>query len=307
MARSPRSVNRQAVKERLSSEGHTAYEGPKDKCLRSNRRRGWIPHGRGVDECGGGTAPGMINHLTTDVSNGVQTVRFDRMEAENALTSAMCEAAADAVAFGESSSRVRAILLVGTPGLFTSGHDRLELEGFARDGSFGQSVLRLSKTLATIDKPVIAAVDGPVFGFGTTLLLLCDYVVASEWASFAAPFVDIGLTPDAGASLLAPRLLGYHRAFGLLVMGDHFDARQAREAGLVNRVVPPEEVESAGQDAAYSLAAKPPEAVRAVRRLMRGERREVAQRIDQEAASFTELLKSPAARDALQAYIDQQR
>src|SRR5665213_67760 len=56
MARSPRSVNRQAVKERLSSEGHTAYEGPKDKCLRSNRRRGWIPHGRGVDECGGNRA-----------------------------------------------------------------------------------------------------------------------------------------------------------------------------------------------------------------------------------------------------------
>ena len=249
----------------------------------------------------------MINHLTADVTDGVQTVRFDRIEAANALTSAMCEAAADAIAFGESSSRVRAILIVGSPGIFTSGHDPRELASFAREGAFGQSVLRLTKTLATIDKPVVAAVDGPVFGFGTTLLLLCDYVIASEWASFAAPFVDIGLPPDAGASLLAPRVLGYHRAFGLLVMGDHFDARQAREAGFVNRVVPPEEVESAGQDAASSLAAKPPEAVRAVRRLMRGERRDVAQRIDQEAASFTELLKSPAARDALQAYIDRRR
>jgi enoyl-CoA hydratase/carnithine racemase len=133
--------------------------------------------------------------------------------------------------------------------------------------------------------------------------MLCDYVIASEWASFAAPFVDLGLTPDAGSSLLAPRLLGYHRAFGLLVMGDHFDARQALEAGLVNRIVPPEEVESAGRDAAYALAAKPPEAIRAARRLMRGERREVAQQIDQEAVRFSELLKSPAARDALQAYI----
>jgi enoyl-CoA hydratase/carnithine racemase len=249
----------------------------------------------------------MINHLATDVSDGVQTVRFDRIESQNALTSAMCEAAADAIAFGESSSRVRAILLLGNPGIFTSGHDVAELAAFADEGAFGESVLRLSKTLATIDKPVVAAVDGPVFGFGTTLLLLCDYVVASEWASFAAPFVDLGLTPDGGSSLLAPRLLGYHRAFGLLVMGDAFDARQAREAGLVNKVVPPEEVESAGQDAAYALAAKPPEAVRAVRRLMRGERREVAQRIDQEAASFTELLKSPAARDALQAFIDHKR
>jgi enoyl-CoA hydratase/carnithine racemase len=249
----------------------------------------------------------MITHLTADVTDGVQAIRFDRIEAENALTSAMCEAAADAIAFGESSSRVRAILITGGPGIFTSGHDARELATFAEDGAMGSSVIRLTKTLATIDKPVVAAVDGPVFGFGTTLLFLCDYVVASEWASFAAPFVDIGLAPDAGSSLLGPRLLGYHRAFALMVMGDHFDARAAREAGLVNRVVPPEEVESAGHEAAYALAAKPPEAVRLARRLMRGERREVVQRIDQEATGFTEILKSPAARDALQAYLDKRR
>ena len=249
----------------------------------------------------------MIDHLTADVSNGVQTIRFDRIEQENMLTSAMCEAAADAIAFGESSSRVRAILITGGPGIFTSGHDPVELSIFADEATISQGVIRLTKTLATIDKPVVAAVDGPVFGFGTTLLFLCDYVVASEWASFAAPFADLGIVPDAASTLLAPRLLGYHRAFALLVMGDHFDARQAREAGLVNRVVPPEEVESAGQEAARALAAKPPEAVRAARRLMRGERRDVVQRIDQEATGFTELLKSPAARDALQAYLDRRR
>jgi enoyl-CoA hydratase/carnithine racemase len=249
----------------------------------------------------------MINHLNADVDDGVQTIRFDRIEQENLLTSAMCEAAADAIAFGESSSRVRVILITGGPGIFSSGHDPVELSIFAEEGAVGESVIRLSKTLATIDKPVIAAVDGPVFGFGTTLLLLCDYVIASEWASFAAPFVDLGMVPDAASSLLGPRLLGYHRAFALLVMGDHFDVLQAREAGLVNRVVPPEEVESAGQEAARALAAKPPEAVRAARRLMRGERRDVVQRIDQEATSFTELLKSPAARDALQAYLDRRR
>ena len=249
----------------------------------------------------------MIGHLINDVANGVQVIRFDRIEAENALTSAMCEAAADAIAFGESSSRVRAILITGGPGIFTAGLDANELRTFAEEAAMGGSVIRLAKTLATIDKPVVAAVNGPVFGFGTTLLFLCDYVVASEWASFAAPFVDIGLAPDAAASLLAPRLLGYHRAFGLLVMGDHLDARQAQQAGFVNRVVPPEEVERAGQQAAKAIAAKPPEAVRMMRRLMRGERREVVQRIDQEVIGFTELLKSPAARDALMAYLNRKR
>lgn len=246
----------------------------------------------------------MIDHVISEVADGVQTVRFDRIEAENALTAIMCDAVADAVAFGESSSRVRAIVLTGGPGIFTAGHDRAEIATFAEGGVIGGSALRLLKTLAMVDKPIVAAVDGPIFGFGTTILFFCDYVVASEWSSFAAPFADIGLPPDAASSLLAPRLLGYHRAFALLVLGEHFDAEQAREAGLVNRVVAAEEVDGVARAIAVALAGKPPEAVRMGRRLLRGDRREVLTRIDQEAASFIELLKSPAARDALQAWLD---
>lgn len=246
----------------------------------------------------------MINHVLSEVADGVQIVRFDRIEAENALTAAMCDAAADAISFGESSSRVRAIVLAGGPGLFTIGHDRKEIASFIEEGSIGESAIRLMKTLATVDKPVVAAVDGPVFGLGTTILLLCDYVVASEWSSFAAPFADIGLPPDAASSLLAARHLGHHRAFALIVLGEHFDAPQAREAGLVNRVVAAEEIDTVGREVAAALARKPPEAVRMARRLLRGDRREVLTRIDQEAVGFVELLKSPAARDALQAYLD---
>ena len=249
----------------------------------------------------------MIDHVVSEVADGIQTVRFDRIEAENALTAAMCDGAADAISFGESSSRVRAIVITGGPGIFTVGHDVAELASFAEEGAIGESVLRLLKTLATVDKPVVAAVDGPVLGFGTTLLFLCDYVVASEWSSFAAPVADRGLPPDAASSLLAPRLMGYSRAFALLVLGEVFDARQAREAGLVNRIVPPEEVESVGRAVAVSLAAKPPEAVRMARRMLRGDRREVLTRIDLEVAGFVELLKSPAARDALQAFLDSGR
>jgi enoyl-CoA hydratase/carnithine racemase len=246
----------------------------------------------------------MIDHVINEVADGVQTVRFDRLEAENALTATMCEAVSDAIAFGESSSRVRTIVLAGGPGVFTSGHDPAEVAGFAEEGAIGDSAMRLLRMLATVDKPTVAAVDGPVHGFGTTILFLCDYVVASEWASFAAPFADIGLPPDAASSLLAPRLLGYHRAFALIVLGESFDAHQAREAGLVNRVVPAGEVDGAARDVALALAVKPPEAVRMARRMMRGDRREVLSRIDQEAAGFIELLKSPAARDALQAWLD---
>jgi enoyl-CoA hydratase/carnithine racemase len=91
------------------------------------------------------------------------------------------------------------------------------------------------------------------------------------------------------------------------VMGDQLDAQQAMHAGLVNKVVPADAVETAGREAARILADKPPEAVRMHRRLMRGDRLNILQRIDQEASGFADLLRSPAARDALQAYIDANR
>jgi enoyl-CoA hydratase/carnithine racemase len=249
----------------------------------------------------------MNDQVSSEIADGVQTIRFDRMDGENRLTSRMCEATSDALSFGESSSRVRAVLLAGGTGIFSAGHDAEELESFAKSGTVGESVLRLLKTMASIDKPIIAAVDGLSFGLGTTMLFHCDYVVASEWAIFAAPVVEIGLPPEGAVSIIAPRLMGHHRAFGMLVMGDQFDAQQAMYAGLVNKVVPADAVEDAGAEAARILASKPPEAVRMARRLMRGERREITQRIDLEANSFSDLLRSPAARDALEAYIDAHR
>jgi len=246
----------------------------------------------------------MNDHVAVDSADGVMRIRFDRPEKNNALTSDMYELAADAISNGERDSRVRVVLLTGMPGVFTAGHDIGELSTYANEGNFGKAPIRFLKTLATVDKPVIAAVDGLAVGIGTTLLLHCDYVVASEWSVFSAPFVDLGLSPEAGSSLLAPRMLGYHRAFELLVMGETFDAARAYQAGIVNRVVPAGEVESEGMAAARALSAKPPEAVRMARRLLRGDSRPLLQRIDQEAAGFTELLRSPAARDALQAFLD---
>jgi enoyl-CoA hydratase/carnithine racemase len=246
----------------------------------------------------------MIDHVISEVAGGVATVRFDRIEAENALTAAMCDAAADALAFAESSSRVRAVLLAGSAGIFSCGIDRGELGARARATAAGDSAQRFLKTLATVEKPVVAAVDGLAAGIGTTMLMLCDYVVASEWSVFSAPFAGNGLPPDAAASLLAPRLMGYHHAFAMLVMGEQFDAERALRVGLVNRVVDPADVETVAMEAAATIASLPPEAVRLTRRLMRGDQREVTTRIDQEAAAFTDLLRSPAAHDALMAYID---
>jgi enoyl-CoA hydratase/carnithine racemase len=257
-----------------------------------------------------GTDPGnagMSEQVAVSIANGVNTLRIDRPDKQNALTSTMYDIMSDAFAFGESSSRVRCFLLMGAPGVFTAGNDVHELQRFAEEGALGESAIHFLKTIASLDKPLLAAVDGLAVGIGTTLLFHCDYVIASEWSTFSAPFADLGLTPEAGSSILAPRLMGHQRAFELLVMGEPFDAERAFQAGIVNKVVPAEELETAAEAAALAVAAKPPEAVRTALKLMRGERRDIAHRIDKEASSFTELLRSPAARDALQAFIDRRR
>lgn len=246
----------------------------------------------------------MHDHITVDIGDGVQTIRFDRPEFGNALTGEMFDLAADAVALAERNTSVRAVVVAGMPGMFTAGHDPMELRRFADEAQFGDAPIRFMKTFATIDKPVVAAVDGLCVGIGTVLLLHCDFVVASEWSVFSSGCADIGMPPEGGASILAPQILGYHRAFELFVLGEPFDALRAVQSGLINRVVAPEEVDAVAHDCARALADKPPEAVRAARRLLRGDRRDVLTRINQEATSFADLLRSPAALDALRLFTE---
>lgn len=249
----------------------------------------------------------MDEHISVDVTEGVQTIRIDRPEKSNALTAEMYEAAADALALADHDTAVRAVLFAGMPGVFTAGHDVDELRQYLDSGTFGESPVRFMKTLATVDKPVVAAVDGLAVGIGTTMLFHCDFVVASEWSIFSSPFADLGMPPEAGSSLLAPGIMGHHFAFELLVMGEQFDAQRALAVGLINRVVVPEDLDSVALGYARALSAKPPQAVRLARRLLRGDRRDVVNRIGLEAGSFPELMHSPAAHDALLAFLDRNR
>jgi enoyl-CoA hydratase/carnithine racemase len=113
--------------------------------------------------------------------------------------------------------------------------------------------------------------------------------------------------PEAASSLLAPRLMGHRRAFSLLVMGKAMSAHDARMAGLVNAVVPASEVESEAMAAAREIAALPPDAVAAARRLMRGSPDEAIKRIDDEAILFNARLKSPEARAAFESFLARKR
>lgn len=246
----------------------------------------------------------MTEHITITRTGAVQTLRFARPHKKNAITSPMYDALAEALRDGDQDDDVRVHLLAGSPGAFTAGNDIRDFMTYAEEGELGESVIRFLKALATVTKPMIAAVDGLAIGIGTTMLMHCDLVYASPRSVFRTPFLDLGLVPEAASSLLAPRLLGMPRAFELLCLGATFDAEQAHMAGLVNAVVPEEEVEEQAAGAADELAGKPPEALLAARRLIRGDPTELVARIDEEADLYRERLNSDEARSAFHQFLN---
>ena len=250
----------------------------------------------------------MSPHIGVSDAAGIRTVRMNRPDKKNALTGAMYAAMADAIEGAGASPAIRCVLIAGVPGAFSAGNDLQDFMQAASGGEgLGHSVIRFLHALARAERLLVAAVQGVAVGIGTTLLLHCDHVVAGTDARFSTPFVNLGLVPEAGSSLLAPRLMGQRRAFALLVMGRPLDAEAARECGLVNSVVEPGEVDAEALKAAQAIAALPPEAVSISRRLIRAAPDETAARIDEESALFRERLSSPEARAAFAAFFSRKR
>lgn len=237
------------------------------------------------------------------VANHIQVMRLSRPEKKNAINAEMYRVLSDALEHGDGSDGVRVHVIVGRDGTFSAGNDLTDFltTGETRDRAMAE-VLRFIRLLPQIRKPLIAGVDGLAVGIGTTLLFHCDLVFASDRVSFSTPFVDLGLIPEAGSSLLAPMRLGYARAFELLVLGQTFSAEQLREAGLVNAVLPPSELEPATFAAAAALATKPPHALAISRRLLRGDPTALNTRIEKEAELFAQRLIQSEAIEALSAF-----
>jgi enoyl-CoA hydratase/carnithine racemase len=245
----------------------------------------------------------MTEHLQIGRDGPIQTLRFNRPEKKNALTGAMYQGLAKALQEAGSDDTIRASVFFGQPGIFTAGNDLSDFLAASQGQGWESHALNFLFALAESPKPLIAAADGVAIGIGVTLLMHCDLAFASTRSTFQTPFVNLGAVPEAASSLIAPRLMGHARAFELLVMGAIFSAERAREAGLINHVYAPEEVESAAMAAAASLAEKPQEAVRLSRRLLKGDPAEIKARMKEEVNLFAARLRSPEAVAALQAFL----
>lgn len=248
-----------------------------------------------------------MTDILTHVEAGVMTLTLNRVDKKNSLTAAMYGALADALARAGADPAVRAVVFQGHETVFSAGND---IGDFLNQPPATQDspVYRFLHGIAGFPKPLVAAVCGPAVGVGTTLLFHCDLVYAGDNAAFSMPFVNLGLCPEAGSSLLVPQMFGYHRAAEALLLGEPFFAEAALEVGLVNRVVPPSEANVAAQAAARKLAAKPLAALIETKRLMKnGQAAVVAAQMAEEGASFGRMLREPAAREAFTAFMEKRR
>ena len=244
--------------------------------------------------------------IKTATLNGVATIEIARPEKKNALTGAMYRAMADALDAAKADAAVRAVLITGQPGIFTSGND---IEDFARRQPGTESpALQLMRALMACDKPVVAAVTGAAIGIGTTLLLHCDFVYVSDEARLAMPFVGLGLVPEFASSLIVPQLMGNVRAAEKLLLGDPFTGAEAVECGIANAVLPAGEVVNHARRIAERFNALAPGAVRDTKTLMRRARAELAKEtIAVESEVFARRLSSPEAPEAFSAFCQKRR
>lgn len=205
-----------------------------------------------------------------DVTDAVTTIIFDRPDAMNSLTAEVKVALLEALQRAAEDTTTRAVLLTGSGRAFCAGQDLREhaenLEaGRGLAGTVRQHYNPIVELITTMDKPVIAAVNGVAAGAGASLAFACDLRIASDRAKFAMAFTGIGLAPDSGASWTLQRLVGPARAAELLLLGDPLDAQRALELGVVSRVVPGDDLLKTARELAVRLAQGPTKAYAATK------------------------------------------
>lgn len=249
----------------------------------------------------------MSEHIIIERRGAVQLIRMNRPDKKNAITSAMYASMTKALVDGDADDEVRVHLILGVPGIFSAGNDVADFMAVAIGDDGPLDAFSFLIALARLKKPLVSGVDGIAVGIGTTINLHCDLTFATPRTEFRTPFVDLGLVPEAGSSLIAPMVLGRQNAFALLALGEGLSAEKAKAAGLIYDVVPEEELEATALAAAERIAQKPPQALKIARDLILGDREVLVARIREEGEHFRERLKSGEARNAFMAFMSRKK
>lgn len=245
----------------------------------------------------------MTELVRVSRQDGLMEIHFNRPDRKNALLNEMYERVMEALEEANQDNAIRCILITGSDTAFTAGND---LKEFLSDPPVTPDapVFRLFRALVANEKVLIAAVNGLAVGFGTTMLLHCDLVVAVAGARFQLPFINLAIVPEAASSLLLPRLIGYQRAMELLLLGEPFAVETAQSYGLVNRVVSPEELLPTARALANQILQKPPKALRLLKRLVAEDRDVILARMKEENIALGAQLASQEGKEAVAALIE---
>jgi enoyl-CoA hydratase/carnithine racemase len=248
-----------------------------------------------------------MSDIISDITGPVLRVQLNRPAAKNAMTSAMYNTLADLFNSAGNDDQIRVVLWHGAGDSFCAGNDIGDFLKNPPDKTESPQAA-LMKGLMNFDKPIVAAVHGAAIGGGTTMLTHCDFVYAGESAKFQMPFVNLALVPEFGSSYSVPARIGYLRAADLILTGQFFDARRAAELGLVTGVVSDEHVLATATETAEKLAAKPPRALQACKRLMKQSTRDQLERaVERENQEFAARVQSLEAKEAFTAFLEKRR
>ena len=227
-------------------------------------------------------------------------IRLNRPAKKNALTSVMYGAIVDGLEELESDDDLRVAVITAEGADFCAGNDISEFVN-PPDGPLSAS--RFLEVLPSLTKPFVAGVQGRAIGVGGTLLLHCDLVYVGADFELRFAFVDIGLTPEAGSTLLLPQMVGRPRAAEAMLLASPINAKKAIDWGIANEAVEPGDVRERAMKAAHALAAKPPEALRAAKALLRGDSDALSARMRDELKVFRKLLVEPEFAEAAKRFM----
>lgn len=243
-------------------------------------------------------------NVLSEIQDRVLKITLNRVEKKNALTQAMYQRLTELLTNADENSEIRAVFITGDASVFSAGND---IADFKNQKPFDpdSSVIQFLNVLFNLEKPLIAAANGPCVGIGTTLLLHCDLVFLGEQARLQTPFVDLGLCPEAASSFLLPLYVGHARASQLLLLGDAIDAHTAQSWGLANQVLSADIYQEKAWQAAKTIAKKPPASVRITKKLLRENfKTSMLQTLRTEIDIFSNRLQSPEAKEAFSAFME---
>lgn len=249
--------------------------------------------------------------LRVDDDDRVRLLTLDRPEALNAFSSELYHAVNDALADAAGRDDIAVVVVTGAGRAFSAGQDLGEMARLggsgdrAGDCGDGHGFVHFMDTLSTFPKPLLAAVNGLAVGLGLTMLAHCDLVLVSDQARLRAPFVSLGVVPEAASSALLPSIMGWQAAAHAFFTAEWIDAQQAVDTGIAWARVPSEALLDETLRLARSIAAMPVVSLVKTKELMRAARGStVGDARRREDAVFAELTGGPANREALAAFLE---